>query len=122
MQQTTVIKSKTTSYVVLQDLGSGTYGRVVKAYDQNNPTHLVAIKLFHLEEHEDEGVPATSIRELDILRTLNHPNIVDLYEVHYSRPRINVSAIEWHGILPFSQYNASRFEAAKRTYGNGWRS
>ncbi|KAH7648529.1 cell division control 28 [Cryptosporidium bovis] len=86
MQPSTVIKSKSTNYVVLQDLGSGTYGRVVKAYDQNDPTRLVAIKVFHLEEHEDEGVPATSIRELDILRTLDHPNIVDLYEVHYSRP------------------------------------
>ncbi|KAL7067496.1 putative cell division control protein 28 [Cryptosporidium serpentis] len=86
MQASSIVKTKSTTYVVLQELGSGTYGRVVKAYDQNDPKKLVAIKFFHLEEHEEEGVPATSIRELDILKSLKHPNIVKLFEVHYSRP------------------------------------
>lgn len=36
---------------------------------------LVAMKKIRLE-NEDEGVPSTAIREITILKELNHPNIV----------------------------------------------
>lgn len=36
---------------------------------------IVAIKKVRLEQ-EDEGVPSTSIREISLLKELNHPNVV----------------------------------------------
>jgi hypothetical protein len=35
---------------------------------------LVALKSIRLED-EDEGVPATAIREISLLKELNHPNV-----------------------------------------------
>jgi hypothetical protein len=32
-------------------------------------------------DHEDEGIPSTAIREISLLKTLKHPNIVSLREV-----------------------------------------
>ena len=47
----------------------------------------VALKKIKLET-EDEGVPSTAIREISILRELQHPNIVSLREVIHSGTRL----------------------------------
>ena len=41
---------------------------------------LIALKKIRLE-HEDEGVPSTAIREISLLKELQHPNIVQLEDV-----------------------------------------
>lgn len=66
-------------YSRIEKLGEGTYGLVSKA--QNKETgEIVAMKYIHLEQ-EEEGIPATSMREVSILSDLQHPNIVSLKEV-----------------------------------------
>lgn len=47
-----------------------------------NNNELVAIKKIRLE-NEDEGMPSTAMREIAILKELNHPNIVQLKDVIY---------------------------------------
>lgn len=47
---------------------------VYKGVDKRNGK-MVAMKKIRLE-NEDEGVPATAIREISLLRELVHPNIV----------------------------------------------
>jgi len=42
--------------------------------------NLVALKKVRLE-NEVEGFPITAVREIKILRQLNHPNIVELMEI-----------------------------------------
>ena len=37
---------------------------------------IVALKRMKLDQ-EDEGVPSTAMREISILKELNHPNIVE---------------------------------------------
>lgn len=41
---------------------------------------MVALKKVRLE-NEKEGFPITAVREIKILRQLNHPNIVNLMEI-----------------------------------------
>ena len=63
-------------YQKIEKIGEGTYGVVYKA--QNRLTgELVALKKIRLEA-EDEGIPSTAIREISILKELQHPNIVRL--------------------------------------------
>ncbi|RQM24319.1 hypothetical protein B5M09_001613, partial [Aphanomyces astaci] len=57
-------------------IGEGTYGVVYKAKDLKTG-HTVALKRIRLEV-EDEGIPSTALREISILRELEHPNIVRL--------------------------------------------
>jgi hypothetical protein len=47
---------------------------VYKAKDKQT-NELVALKKIRLEV-EDEGVPSTALREISILKELDHPNIV----------------------------------------------
>ncbi len=42
---------------------------------------MVALKKIRLEL-EDDGLPPTSIREISLLKTLKHANIVDLIDAH----------------------------------------
>jgi len=64
-------------------LGEGTYGKVYKA--RNNRTgETVAMKQMKLDS-QDEGVPATAIREIALLKELSHVNIVRLQDV-FCRP------------------------------------
>lgn len=39
-------------------------------------------------EMEDEGVPSTALREISLLKTLEHPNIVKLEDVEHSEGRL----------------------------------
>lgn len=53
---------------------SGTYGVVYKGRHKTTG-QVVAMKKIRLES-EEEGVPSTAIREISLLKELNHPNIV----------------------------------------------
>jgi serine/threonine protein kinase len=61
-------------YQILEKIGEGTYGVVYKAKDRVTG-RIMALKKIRLDS-EDEGVPPTSIREITLLKELNHPNIV----------------------------------------------
>ena len=61
-------------YYKIDKVGSGTYGDVYRARDQLTG-EIVALKKIRLEI-QDEGVPATAIREISLLKELAHPNIV----------------------------------------------
>ena len=52
----------------------GTYGVVYKGKDIDTGA-IVAMKMIRLES-EDNGVPATAIREVSILKELQHDSIV----------------------------------------------
>ena len=96
------MSSSTTGYkledfVKIEKIGEGTYGVVFKGEDcscdiarqrkiycdnisagKNTKTNeIVAMKKIRLES-EDEGVPSTAIREISLLKELQHPNIVCL--------------------------------------------
>jgi len=62
-------------------LGEGTYGVVYKATDKITG-EVVAIKKIKLD-HSDEGIPATTLREISMLKQLSHPCIVHLKKAEY---------------------------------------
>ena len=66
-------------YTKIEKIGEGTYGVVYKAKDKVT-NEIIALKKIRLEA-EDEGVPSTAIREISLLRELQHPNIVGLKDV-----------------------------------------
>jgi len=73
-------------YEMQEKLGEGTYGVVYKARDRETG-EIVALKKIRLDS-EDEGVPATSIREICLLKDLQQAYIVRLHEVLYCKNRL----------------------------------
>lgn len=55
-------------------MGAGTYGVVYKGKHKRTG-RMVAMKKIRLES-EEEGVPSTAIREISLLKELEHPNVV----------------------------------------------
>ncbi|KAG7392281.1 hypothetical protein PHYPSEUDO_001385 [Phytophthora pseudosyringae] len=67
------------AYEKLECIGAGTYGQVYMAKDKATG-EVVAIKKIR-SLNEVQGLPVTTIREIKVLKCLNHPNIVDMKEV-----------------------------------------
>jgi tetratricopeptide (TPR) repeat protein/tRNA A-37 threonylcarbamoyl transferase component Bud32 len=65
-------------YIVLDKLGQGGMGTVLKAYDESLD-RAIAIKLLHSEAAERHSMRLK--REAQALAKLSHPNIVHVYEV-----------------------------------------
>lgn len=75
------IKVSTTmdEYAKIEKIGEGTYGVVYKGRHKATG-QVVAMKKIRLE-NEEEGVPSTAIREISLLKELQHPNVVCLLDV-----------------------------------------
>lgn len=65
---------------ILEKLGEGAYGKVYRAIHRDTG-HVYALKKLPIQ-YEDEGVPATAIREVSLLRECRHPNVIQLHQVH----------------------------------------
>ncbi|KAM0674087.1 Cyclin-dependent kinase 3 [Gurleya vavrai] len=76
----------TEAYQRIEKVGEGTYGIVYKAREKQSG-RIVALKKIRLE-NENEGIPATTIREISLLKTLKHPSIISLYDVIFSNGKL----------------------------------
>ena len=70
----------------LEKIGEGTYGVVYKALDRVTQQY-VALKKIRLET-ESDGVPSTAIREISLLKELDHPNVVQLLDVIHADQKL----------------------------------
>jgi cyclin-dependent kinase len=61
-------------YQVEKLVGAGTYGKVYRARDTEE-NRVVALKEIRLDADE-VGMPSTALREISLLRELDHPNII----------------------------------------------
>ncbi|XP_048402813.1 cyclin-dependent kinase 10 isoform X3 [Stegostoma tigrinum] len=66
-------------FVKLNRIGEGTYGIVYRAHDTKRD-EIVALKKVRMDKERD-GIPISSLREINLLLKLRHPNIVELKEV-----------------------------------------
>lgn len=75
-------------YQKLEKIGEGTYGVVYKGKNRKTG-EIIALKNIRLEA-EDEGIPSTAIREISLLKLLEHPNIVRLHDVVHSETQLTL--------------------------------
>ncbi|MCJ1398729.1 Cdc2- kinase [Xylographa trunciseda] len=69
------------SFEQLNQLGEGTYGVVHRAKERASG-NLVALKQIRMSlEERQNGTPITALREISILRSLKHVNIVNVLDV-----------------------------------------
>lgn len=68
-----------TDFEEIEQIGEGTYGQVWMGRDKQSGD-IVALKKVRMDQ-EKEGFPVTAIRELKMLRSLRHENIVNLKEI-----------------------------------------
>lgn len=76
------------NYQKIEKLGEGTYGVVYKCKNKEKG-NFVALKRIRLES-EEEGVPCTAIREISLLKELDHPNIVRLNDVVHEEKKLTL--------------------------------
>jgi 5'-AMP-activated protein kinase, catalytic alpha subunit len=74
-------------YCLLSDLGEGTFGSV-KLGMQIETENKVAIKILEKSRIKDAADVERVLREIKILKSLDHPNIVKLYEIIENAERI----------------------------------
>eukprot|EP00128_Syssomonas_multiformis_P008395 Colp12_sorted_trinity150504_noHs@12849 len=74
------------NYRKVEKIGEGTYGVVYKAQDLTTQTY-VALKKIRLEQEED-GVPATALREISLLKEMNNENVVRLLDVVHNTKKL----------------------------------
>eukprot|EP00330_Aristerostoma_sp_ATCC50986_P000806 CAMPEP_0114591976 /NCGR_PEP_ID=MMETSP0125-20121206/13921_1 /TAXON_ID=485358 ORGANISM="Aristerostoma sp., Strain ATCC 50986" /NCGR_SAMPLE_ID=MMETSP0125 /ASSEMBLY_ACC=CAM_ASM_000245 /LENGTH=304 /DNA_ID=CAMNT_0001790395 /DNA_START=48 /DNA_END=962 /DNA_ORIENTATION=- len=95
-----VPKNKLDKYEKLDKLGEGTYGVVYKAKDKQTK-ELYALKKIRLES-EDEGIPSTAIREIALLKELQHPNIVRIHDVIHTNKKLIL-------VFEYVEYDLKKF-------------
>ncbi|CAD8186791.1 unnamed protein product [Paramecium pentaurelia] len=84
-------------YKIIQKLGDGVFGSVTKALDER--THeFVAIKSYRDNSIKDES----KIKEIQILKKLNHPNIIKLRDVIKQNKTIAI-------VLDYSERNLLQY-------------
>ena len=79
---------KTEKYQKIEKIGEGTYGVVYKAKDTKTGD-IVALKKIRLQA-EEEGIPSTAIREISLLKELQHKNIVRLLDVIHTSKKLTL--------------------------------
>ena len=76
-------------YVLCEKLGSGIYGDVRVAHKTGSPNVSVAIKIVCTSKASPEFVTKFFPRELNAIKTLRHPNIIEVHEA---------SLVEWYRV------------------------
>lgn len=72
----------------------GAYGKVFKAVLRDDDNVVVALKDVKIEQ-ESEGVPATTLREISILKELDHDNIVRFVAKYININRPFLTALDF---------------------------
>ena len=71
-------------YEYVSKLGEGSYGEVYKVNDKDRSL-VVALKKVKFQGDKNQGIPQSSLRELAVLKELDHDNIIKLYDIVQSK-------------------------------------
>lgn len=79
--------SKLRDFEILSKLGKGTFGVVEKAKSKKTG-EIVALKQL-LNHSAKEGFPITAMREITIVKKLNHENVLKILDMIYEEPKVS---------------------------------
>ena len=100
-----------------QQIGEGTYGEVFLATPKGSPHDKVALKKIRMD-NEKEGFPITAIREIKLLKALNHENVICLREIVRSQgEHHNISFVEKHAQIKQQGLTCFHLHAVHRVNG-----
>src|SRR3990167_268746 len=72
--------AKMTDFILMEIIGQGGHGRVVKVKLRNKPQLLMAMKQIEKTKLEEEpGRKEQLVSEVEIMESLYHPNILEFY-------------------------------------------
>jgi serine/threonine-protein kinase BUR1 len=93
-------------YEILRKLGEGTFGEVYQA-NRKQTGQIVALKKI-LMHNEKEGFPITALREIKLLKTLDHTNIIKLQEMSVERSKTDVKKkATLYMVTPYMEHDLS---------------
>ena len=69
------------NYILFDQIGMGTFSKVTRAVHILTE-QVVAVKILEKEKIEDDIDVERIIREIEILKNINHPNIAQMYETY----------------------------------------
>ena len=99
-----------TDYTHVEKIGEGTYSVVYKAKNRKDGS-WVAIKKIKMDQQSGEGgMPATSLREISLLKDLNHPNVVKLTRVQCHERQLYI-------VFEFIDCDLKMFMDANKLFG-----
>lgn len=99
-------------YVEGRLLGSGTYAKVHEAVDTETNSS-VALKKISL--NEKEGMPSTALREISILKTSKHKNIIQLLDiVHKTESLVIVFELMDYDLMKYLEVKGETFSLIKQ--------
>ena len=94
-------------YEKIKQVGKGTFAEVYKALykkDEEQP-RIVALKKINI--FEERGFPITTIREILIMKNLNHKNILKLEEILYTQPKEKKKRGNVYLVFPYMEQDLS---------------
>lgn len=81
------VPKSASDYQIICQVGEGTFGKVYKARSAADPNAFVALKRIRMEGEKD-GFPVTAMREIKLLQSLRHENVVNLHEMMVSKGNV----------------------------------
>ena len=78
----TLLVRKNSLKIIGRSLGQGTFGKV-RIGTHTITNELVAIKILEKDKIKDKSDVERVTREINILKKVRHPNVIQLYEVSY---------------------------------------
>ncbi|KNE56210.1 CMGC/CDK protein kinase [Allomyces macrogynus ATCC 38327] len=91
-------------YRLINQVGEGTFGEVHKG--ESKAGEVVALKRLRIEK-ETEGFPITAIREIKLLKQLQHPNVVSLVDMAVKQHHRAGAAAEVYMVFPYMEHDLS---------------
>ncbi|VVC45087.1 Protein kinase domain,Protein kinase-like domain,Protein kinase, ATP binding site,Serine/threonine- [Cinara cedri] len=94
------------TYTKIAKIGQGTFGEVYKAIKKlTQPVEHVAMKKI-LMENEKDGFPITALREIKLLKKIEHKNVVNLLLISTNNlDSRKISRTEFHLIFEFCEHD-----------------
>ena len=77
------------NYEYVKNLGKGAYGRV-DAAKHKKTGKVFAKKTMEFMQLAEFGIPSNALREVSLLKELDHPNVVKVEEVIYTVPKLHL--------------------------------